>query len=396
MESFAGYGFNKSHSAAYAMISYETAYLKTHYPVEYMCAFLSSVIDNQDRVVFYLKECQKMQIQVLPPDINESYENFTVAGGKIRFGLGAIKNVGINAVKNIVESRKQGAFTSLFNFCQQVDLAHINKRMVENFILAGCFDSLGITRKQALSIMDECIELALQIKQSQSSQQLSLFGDITSMVEEPRPRVKGELESKDLLSREKEVLGFFVSANPLDEHRDILPLLTTCQVADLEGNVNYTYVRVAGTVINLTRRVSRRGDSYARFILEDLSGRMEVMVFPSAYRRNADNLESDRVVVMEGYLDTREEQHKISLRRVQPVPSDIKELNIRIDDDNDTSDKRDAMLKLIKKYSGEQEVILHFPGRRALVLNDNLKVRPHIELKEELALLFGRENIWFA
>ncbi len=244
--------------------------------------------------------------------------------------------------------------------------------------------------------MDECIELALQIKQSQSSQQLSLFGDITSMVEEPRPRVKGELESKDLLSREKEVLGFFVSANPLDEHRDILPLLTTCQVADLEGNVNYTYVRVAGTVINLTRRVSRRGDSYARFILEDLSGRMEVMVFPSAYRRNADNLESDRVVVMEGYLDTREEQHKISLRRVQPVPSDIKELNIRIDDDNDTSDKRDAMLKLIKKYSGEQEVILHFPGRRALVLNDNLKVRPHIELKEELALLFGRENIWFA
>ena len=175
MESFAGYGFNKSHSAAYALISYETAYLKTHYPVEYMCAFLSSVIDNQDRVVFYLKECQKLQIPVLPPDINESYENFTVTGGKIRFGLGAIKNVGINAVTNIVENRKQGPFTSLFEFCQRVDLTHINKRMIENLILAGCFDSLGITRKQALSIMDECIELAVQVKQSQSSQQMSFL-----------------------------------------------------------------------------------------------------------------------------------------------------------------------------------------------------------------------------
>ncbi|MDD4563135.1 MAG: DNA polymerase III subunit alpha, partial [Syntrophomonadaceae bacterium] len=377
MESFAGYGFNKSHSAAYAMISYETAYLKTHYPVEYMCAFLSSVIDNQDRVVFYLKECQKMRIQVLPPDINESYENFTVTGGKIRFGLGAIKNVGINVVKNIVESRKQSPFNSLFDFCQRVDLAHINKRAIENFIAAGCFDSLGITRKQALSIMDECIELAVQVKQSQSSHQMSLFGDVSSMIEEPRPRVKGEWESRDLLNREKEVLGFFVSANPLDEYRDLLPLLTTCQLADLQNNPSDSYVRVAGTVINLNRRVSRRGDSYARFILEDLSGRMEVMVFPSAYRRNGDNLESDQVVVMEGYLDTREEQPKISLRRVQPISTNLKELNIRIDDDNDTDDKREVMVKLLKKFPGEQEVLLHLPGRRVLVLNDNLKVKPH-------------------
>ena len=167
-------------------------------------------------------------------------------------------------------------------------------------------------------------------------------------------------------------------------------------MADLQGNLNDTYVRVAGTVINLSRKVSRRGDSYARFILDDLSGRMEVMVFPSAYRRNADNLESDQAVVMEGYLDTREEQPKISLRRVQPVPANIKELNIRIDDDNDTSDKKDAMLKLLKKFPGEQEVIIHLPGRLVLVLNDNLRVGPHIELKDKLAALFGRENIWFA
>lgn len=396
MESFAGYGFNKSHSAAYALISYQTAYLKAHYPVEYMCAFLSSVIDNQDRVVFYLKECQKMEIKVLPPDINESFENFTVAGKSIRFGLGAIKNVGLNVVKNIVESRKQGAFTSLFDFCQRVDLSHINKRAIENFIVAGCFDSLGITRKQALSIMDECIELALQIKQSECSQQMSLFGDISAMVEEPRPRIKGELENRDLLNREKEVLGFFVSANPLDEYREWLPLLTTCQLADLKSSSGDTYVRVAGTVINLNHRVSRRGDSYARFFLEDMSGRMEVMVFPSAYRRNGEILQPDQVVVMEGFLDTREEELKISLQRVQPIPDRLKELNIRVDDSNNTSDKKNAMLKLLKKFPGEQEVILHLPGRRVLVLNDELKVKPDIKLKEGLALLYGRENIWFA
>ena len=396
MESFAGYGFNKSHSAAYALITYQTAYLKAHYPVEYICAFLSSVIDNQDRVVFYLKECLKMGIKVLPPDINESFENFTVAGGSIRFGLGAIKNVGLNVVKNIVESRKQGDFTSLFDFCQRVDLSHINKRAIENFIVAGCFDSLGITRKQALSIMDECIELALQIKQSQSSQQMNLFGDISAMIEEPRPRVKGELENRDLLNREKEVLGFFVSANPLDEYREILPLITTCQLADLTNGSGDTYVRVAGTVINLSRRGSRRGDSYARFFLEDVSGRMEVMVFPSAYRRNGEMLQADQVVVMEGFLDTREEKNKISLQRVQPIPEGLKELNIRIDDGNDTSDKKDAMVNLLRRFPGEQEVILHLPGKRRLVLNDELKVKPDIQLKDQLAVIYGRENIWFA
>ncbi|MGS0763598.1 DNA polymerase III subunit alpha [Syntrophomonas curvata] len=396
MESFAGYGFNKSHSAAYALISYQTAYLKTYYPVEYICAFLSSVIDNQDRVVFYLKECQKMGIKVLPPDINESFENFTVAGAGIRFGLGAIKNVGLSVVKNIVESRKQERFTSLFDFCRRVDLSHINKRAIENFIVAGCFDSLDITRKQALSIMDECVELALQIKQSQCSQQMTLFGDVSAMVEEPRPRVKGELENRDLLNREKEVLGFFVSANPLDEYREILPLITTCQLADLKGSSGDSYVRVAGTVINLNRRVSRRGDSYARFFLEDMSGRMEVMVFPSAYRRNGQMLQPDQVVVMEGFLDTREEELKISLQRVQPIPDGLKELNIRIDDSNNTSDKKDAMVKLLKRFPGGQEVILHLPGRRRLVLNDELKVKPDIQLKDKLAVIYGRENIWFA
>ena len=214
MESFAGYGFNKSHSAAYALISYQTAYLKAHYPVEYMCAFLTSIIDSQDKVVFYLRECQRMGIKVLPPDINQSVENFTVTAGGIRFGLGAIKNVGINAVKNVVKVRKQQPFTSLFDFCQRVDLSQFNKRMLENLIVAGCFDSIGITRKEALSIMDECIEIAAQLKLDHASQQMSLFAPCDTVVDEPRPVVKGEMPLKERLAREKEVLGLCFSQSP--------------------------------------------------------------------------------------------------------------------------------------------------------------------------------------
>jgi len=288
MESFAGYGFNKSHAAAYALITYQTVYLKVHYPVEYMCAFLSSVIDNQDKVVFYLKECRRMGIHVLPPDINESYENFTVTRTSIRFGLGAIKNVGLNAVSNIASIRKKGPFTSLFDFCRRVDLGQINKRMMENLIAAGCFDSLGITRKQALSIMEECMDIANRIKASEASHQMSLFGGVDEIVEEPRPSVRGEFSAREKLNREKDVLGFYVSANPLDEFQHVLPYLTGIQIADLSAGDEETYVRLTGMVVNLTKKISRRGEPYARFYLEDGSGRIEVLAFPSALKKNAD------------------------------------------------------------------------------------------------------------
>jgi DNA polymerase-3 subunit alpha len=271
MESFAGYGFNKSHSAAYAVLTYQTAYLKAYYPVEYMCAFLTSVIDHQERVVFYLKECRLMGINVLPPDINESYENFTVAQGGIRFGLGAIKGIGLNAVKSIVEARRDGAFTSILDFCRRVDLSQINKRIVENLIVAGCFDSLGISRKQALSIMDECMDMAVRIKESECSSQLSLFGDSLEIIEEPIPAFNGEYEPHERLSREKEVLGFYVSQNPLDEFREVLPLITTSELAQFQSEEEEVYVRVAGMVVNLNRRISKKGDIMRAFSWKTLA-----------------------------------------------------------------------------------------------------------------------------
>lgn len=395
MESFAGYGFNKSHAAAYALVSYQTAYLKAHYPVEYMCAFLSSVIEHQDKVVFYIKECQRLGIAILPPDINESFENFTAAKEGIRFGLGAIKNVGQSAVRNIVQARKKGKFTSLFDFCCRVDTAIINKRILENLIVAGCFDSLGITRKQALSIMEQCVDLAAQIHRSQESQQASLFGDTMSLVEEPVIRVKGEIPRRELLAREKEVLGFYVSENPLDQYRDLLPLVTTHQIADLGAQDEETYVRLAGLMLNLQRRMSKKGESYARFYLEDQSGRMEMMVFPSAYRSNVQFLQDDQPVIVEGYYDTRDEEPKLAVRRIFPLPHELTQLHVRIADNGENGDSSNKLLQVLTRFPGPLDVIIYRPGRKPLLLSERWRIKPDLALKQELIGLYGKNNVWF-
>jgi DNA polymerase-3 subunit alpha len=394
MESFAGYGFNKSHAAAYALISFQTAYLKAYYPVEYMCAFLTSVIDHQERVVFYLKECQRMGISILPPDINESYENFTVIGGNIRFGLGAIKNVGVNAVKNIVEARRDGPFASILDFCQRVDGTMINRRALENLVLAGCFDSLAITRKEALSIAGECAELAAQMKQADSSQ-LSLFSEEEIKVDEPVPAVKGEFPPREKMSREKEVLGFYVSQNPLSEYKDLLPLFITSEIAELQASEDEAYVRLAGMVENLARRTSRKGDSYAHFFLEDLSGRMEMLMFSSAFRANINNLDTDNAVVIEGFVDRRDDHPKVSVRKVLTLSNEVKELHIRMDQETMNNGKQ-SLVTLLQDYPGEVGVYVHLPDRRVMALNRKFFASPNLELKAKLVSIYGRYNVWYS
>lgn len=395
MESFAGYGFNKSHSAAYALVTYQTAYLKAFYPEEYMCAFLSSIIDHQERVVFYIKECKNMGINILPPDINESYENFTVSGGGIRFGLGAIKNVGINAVKSIVQTRKQGPFTSLFDFCRRVDLTGINKRMLENLIVAGCFDSLNITRKQALSIMDECLDLAAQIKQDEDSNQISLFGDSSEMlIEAPHIKVKGEMDSRERLSREKEVLGFYVSENPLDRYRDVIPLLVSEELGELEKNSYEGYVRVAGLASGLSKKVSRKGEPYARFVLEDLSGRMEMMIFSSSYQKAINKIEPDQLLLVEGFVDRRDEAPKISVRNVGLPGQGLKDIHIRLPYEKDDDAGRLELVQRLIRYPGEIEVVVHLPNKKTMALTKH-KVAASLQLKQELGELYGKDNVWY-
>jgi DNA polymerase-3 subunit alpha len=360
-----------------------------------MCAFLSSVIEHQERVVFYIKECRKMGIAILPPDINESYENFTVGTGGIRFGLGAIKNVGVNAVKAIVEVRQAGKFTSYFDFCQRIDLSQMNKRMIENLIVAGCFDSLGLTRKQTFSIMDEALQLAARVKQASNGNQMSLFGDTADMVEEPTVVVKGEWDSKEKLVREKEVLGFYVSANPLDAYRNIIELVATDEIAALDKSGGEDYVRLVGIPVNLSKKVSRKGDPYARFFLEDLSGRMEVMLFPAAYRQYINNIKPDIAIIIEGFVDRKDERPKISLRRAAELNNNLKELHIRLPYEKTDSEGKLELVEILGKYPGAIEVCLHLPNKKIVVMDEKFDVDAQVELKNNLVTMYGKNNIWF-
>jgi DNA polymerase-3 subunit alpha len=278
--------------------------------------------------------------------------------------------------------------------CQWVDMGQVNKRMLENLILAGCFDSIGISRKEALSIMEECVELSAQIKQCQSSSQLSLFGEVMDMVEEPRLSFKGEFPLSEKLKREKEVLGFFVSANPMEEYQEILPLLSGQRISDLDRADDETYVRLSGMVVDYQRRVSRRGDAYARFYLDDGSGRIEVIVFPRAFKRNLQYLQDNEAVLIEGFYDMRDEQPKISLQQARPIPEVIKELHIRIPEQVQ-NEFRPQLLQLLQQYPGSVEVFLHLPDRRMVLLQEKYYVKAHLQLKSRITELCGAKNVWF-
>ncbi|HHV77726.1 MAG TPA: DNA polymerase III subunit alpha [Syntrophothermus lipocalidus] len=397
MEHFAGYGFNKSHSAAYALVSYQTAYLKAHYPVEYMCAFLTSVIDNQDRVVYYLKECKRMGMDILPPDINESFENFTVAGGRIRFGLGAIKNVGINAVRSIIEARKEGRFSSLLEFCLRVDLRQLNKRVMENLILAGAFDSLGLKRKEALSLLDECLALAVEVRAAMDSAQPSLFVDdaAATVVQDPVPRSKGEFSVQEKLKKEKEVLGFYVSQNPLEEYREVIPYLMSHEISELSKLDEGQVVRIVATVTAMKRSRSKKGEPWARLVLEDFTGKVEAVVFPTVYRQHYRQIKLDTALVIEGKVIHRDDSVEVAVNQVYPVSHELKELHIQVSNAAGTGNSKSELVRILGGYSGEIPVYLRLSANKVIRLDKNLWVQPSLALKQQLSSLYGRGNVWF-
>lgn len=395
MEHFAGYGFNKSHSAAYAMITYQTAYLKAHYPAEYMTAFLSSVIDNQDRVVFYTKECRRMGVEILPPDINESLENFTITGGRIRFGLGAIKNVGEAAYHSIIEARRDGPFTDLFDFCHRVDLRQVNKRVVENLICAGCFDSLGLTRREALSVMDETLEMAAGLRASEDSNQMTLFATEEQMPEVPRPYKKGEWPVAELLAREKEVLGFYVSGNPLEEYRQVIPFYSTHSVESLAHFSDGTTVRLVGMISGLSQRLSRKGETWASFYLEDLNGRVEVLVFAGAYRQSAAGIKADTAVCVTGKLVNQEDELKVIARSVYGLSLEGQQLHVRLSSSKGNGEP-DRLISMLSNHKGETPVYVHLGDKRTIELDRRYWIAISQELKDELEKTYGAGNVYLA
>jgi DNA polymerase-3 subunit alpha len=308
MAYFAGYGFNKSHSAAYALVAYWTAFLKAHYPKQFMAALLTCDMDNTDKVVKNIAECREMEIPVLPPDINESGKQFTVHEGGIRFGLAAVKNVGANAVDEILRARgEEGAFPSLFGFCRRVDLRQVNRRVVESLIKCGSFDSTGGRRSQLTAVFDAALESAAQDQKDRITGQAKLFGgdDSEAGGEPPLPLIP-EWPEKELLAQEKEALGFFITGHPLSRFARELKLLTTITTANLTDLSASQRVRLGGIVAALKVQPTRKGDLMARFNLEDLDGFVEVIAFPDCYRASAPLLEGEEPILLEGAAEPGE------------------------------------------------------------------------------------------
>lgn len=323
MEYFAGYGFNKSHSAAYALVSYQTAYLKANYPVAFMAALLTSVMDSADKVALYIEECRRLDIQVLPPDVNESLVNFTVVGEKIRFGLAAVKNVGRGAIENIIAARKNsGLFSSFQDFCDRVDHRQVSKRVLESLIKGGALDSMGANRARLMAAMESCVEAAQKKQRDRENGQISLFdlGDAVPIMDEsnsPLPSVP-EYSQKDLLAMEKEVLGLYLSGHPLREYEGVLKERVshyTRQLAELADDAS---VVVGGIFSGMRKITTRSGEPMAFMMLEDLTGNVEVIVFPRVYRERAGLIKPDTPVLIKGRINynTRDEEVKVVAEQI--------------------------------------------------------------------------------
>ncbi len=322
---FAGYGFNKSHSAAYAYLAYRTAYLKAHYPVNFLAALLTSEAERgaTSQVIKYINEAQEMGIEILPPDINESDYNFTGLKSAIRFGFSAIKNVGENAAQALVEVRnKQGKFTSPFDICEEADPKVMNRKVIESLIKAGAFDSLGWKRSQLFHMIDSMIAYAHEIQKIRASKQNFLFG--RSQIEPPE--IPGEVKEmpewdKSLsLSYEKDALGFYITGHPLAEFGKQLKRLVSHSINQLDDEKDFnSEIKVAGIISSLKPLKTRKDERMATFILEDMSGRIEVVAFPESYKKYYDNLGEDQLVWVKGKFLGEGESRRIHLLHIMPL-----------------------------------------------------------------------------
>jgi DNA polymerase III subunit alpha len=327
VEQFAGYGFNKSHSAAYAVVAYETAYLKTHYPVEFMSALLSAEIGNQDKMTKYLNECRDMNIPILPPDVNSSHLAFTPAGNSIRFGLTAIKNVGEAAIQSVLAARRQlGRFDTLLQFCENVDLRLLNKRVIESLIKAGAFDSLGARRSQHMAILDRAMDLGQKRQRETSSGQHGLFMGNAALAAPPPldlPEAPDWTEA-ERLAGEKEVLGFYVTGHPLEKYMAKLATITRHDSSSLEELAHEAPVTLAGILTSLRVRPSKKGDLWGSGIFEDNRGTVELLVFPQAYQQLQSVLKPDRALLIKGRVRHEENQRtKVVVSEARPLESAV-------------------------------------------------------------------------
>lgn len=407
MMDFAKYAFNKSHAACYAVVSYQTAYLKFYYPIEYMAALLTSVIDNPAKVSGYILSCRSMNIAILPPDINEGEAGFSVTGGAIRYALTAIKSIGRPIIDAIVQERKnRGNYTNIKDFITRNIDNDLNKRVIENFIKAGALDSLGGTRKQFMSIYAGILDHMQQDKKNNMAGQISLF-DIVSEDEKENYDIKlpdvGDYTKETSLGFEKEVLGIYVSGHPLEEYEGLWKKHITATTADFmldeeTEKVNVTdgqSVVIGGMITEKKIKYTKNDKVMAFLTLEDLVGNVEVIVFPRDYEKNAIYLEEDSKVFIKGRISVEEEKDgKLICESITPFEKIPRKLWIKFPDKESFEKNKDKLMGILNESEGKDGVVIYIEKPKQVnQLPFNRNVEAGAELIQQLSALFDEENI---
>jgi DNA polymerase III subunit alpha len=370
IQKFAGYGFNKSHAAAYAVVTYQTAYLKAHYPTQFMAALLTIEMGNTDKMVGYLTECRDMGIKVLPPDVNESGKDFAVAEGGIRFGLAAIKNVGGGAVESIIAVRNdKGAFRSFFDFCRSIDLHRVNKRMLEGFIKAGAFDSTGARRAQLMAVLDQAVDEGAAAQQERERGQTSIFGDDAAAGSAQGPAGAAlpdlpEWDQGQMLKYERELTGFYITAHPLSRFEAVLKKFSTATTGTLGEVADGKEVKLCGIVTTVKTLTTKKGDRMAYVQIEDPQGLVEVIVFPDLFKSASDLLVPERVVQVTGIVDRAEKGTRLKGTKIEALDNllarTVSRVNIRVSDGPDVSNQLGQVEQILRRHPGPTAISFTF------------------------------------
>jgi len=402
IQKFAGYGFNKSHAAAYAVVCYHTGYLKAHYPTEFMAALMTTDMGNQDKIVGYFTECRDLGIKVLGPDVNESQKNFAVVDGAIRFGLAAIKNVGEGAVDSVLAIRADsGRFTSFFDFCRRVDLHKVNKRMLEGLIKAGAFDSLGAKRSQLMAMLDHGIEDGAAAQQERERGQTSIFGEELNgdgsahgHIEPALPNVP-EWDQAQRLKYERELTGFYITAHPLARYEATIHALATATTVGIAELSDGKEVRLCGIIATVKSMLTKKGDRMAYMTLEDLQGTVEVIVFPDLFKTVGELIAPERLIRVTGTIDRGDKGTKIRGTKIEPLADvqtqSIKRIHIRLATRPEVKDQLPRLLDVFKRHPGATAVSLTF--RTESALEAETAPLPHLTVSATESFLADVEEV---
>ncbi|MFC1568647.1 DNA polymerase III subunit alpha [bacterium] len=405
MDKFAGYGFNKSHATCYSIVAYQTAYLKAHYPKEFMAANLTSEMGNSDRIVVMIEECRRMGISVLPPDVNESECAFVANDEGIRFGMGAIKNVGYNAIASIVNTRiKEGKFSTIYDLCQGINLRNVNKKVIESLIQVGALDSLEGNRAQLMAIMGKAVSLAQSSQQDALRGQTTIFGSDTANPQDIYPELPDlpPWPQSEKLRREKELMGMYVSGHPLDPYKHDLETFSCPWISGLSEVATGSAVRIGGIITEMRQLLDRKNNPMAFFSVEDFTGAVRLIAFSDAFEKYREFIQLDRMIFVVGKLDRREDRDEATIISNEIVPieeakmSFAKRLMLNIHPDHLKNGEMDRVKYLLSKYPGDCQLYLNLHHDEDQVIrlkSKKFKVNPNAELIVDLKNVLGEDNV---